>query len=306
MKNLFLVLVLISSVSYGSQGRGGGSRVAGAFRLRAYEIIKRISLNPNAEMLCASSVMIQALGNSEVRVVPDLIDLVTKLSVNDPRLKKPSEFLDAWSMPGDIQLLNTWKDFVDAEKSKEGDSVDLLVLHEIYRSTGNVCLDERNLRSTQVISLLSVPLRHSKIYKFNHLVQDVRTIARGSLRPQSRQVCDLELKSINVGKVATCLYLATEMYFTGSGLSQETHYFVRVVMGKYKIENENHWFYVDELKFKALDQLYGSSPLSNADHQSIGNLLNYFSEAPFYLVLDMDSGTAALGYNLQNLQIIIH
>lgn len=132
---------------------GGGARIEGLFRLRAEQLIQRISQVPAAEKICAAATLNSALKSAQVRVVPSLVD---------PRTGSPLvEELDAWTIPGDFQLLKaSWERFFPVHQNQVDRGVEKLILHELLRATGELCTDDKFEKSGAILLLL--PARSEK------------------------------------------------------------------------------------------------------------------------------------------------
>jgi hypothetical protein len=169
---LFLVPALIAaSAQVASAGEGGGTSVGGggaqieaSFRLKAYGLIQRIGEKADANALCSAQVMRAALDQTKISVVPKLID---------PATGKPiALILDAWTVPNHIQLLQeSWQNMIGvySHPFRLKESVEVLILHEIYRSTGT-CDDDRFTISQKAYSLISGQARsnYSEAFTFSY------------------------------------------------------------------------------------------------------------------------------------------
>jgi len=152
LKNILLVLVsalpLLAHARGGESG-GGGAQIESAFRIRARDLISQIDHNSAANALCSSQVLLAALDNTDIRVVDKLAGATHDGS------------FDAWTVPGSagkpgkMQLLkSSWDGFVNNTSATfAGHSVDILILHEVYRATQS-CNDERFVLSDQIPALL--------------------------------------------------------------------------------------------------------------------------------------------------------
>lgn len=171
-----IVIILLSPTAFsgGVEGGGGGSRLASAFRLTAFELIHRIAKVPEAEALCASTQMEDGLNHSKIQVVDTLVDLNTGLPVED-------QHLDAWTKPGYIQLrLGAWWRYLSIDYRLDP-GVNALVLHEVYRTT-TTCNDDNGQLSSKVIQLFSQPTtshsgtKYSKLFSFKYPV-DIKVMS---------------------------------------------------------------------------------------------------------------------------------
>ena len=150
-----IVSACLGMPSFAQSGAsGGGAEIESAFRLRGTELIRAITGNPVAEAKCSTQVMQASLEKSKIRIVDVLVNTDTGLKITHQKL-------DAWTKVGDIQLLSeSWEKFFTERRLQNGKSVDALILHEIYRSTG-ICDDESFKISANVMQLLN--LNHSGV-----------------------------------------------------------------------------------------------------------------------------------------------
>ena len=106
IKRAFFVSVLcvvgggvsIARSDAGNSVGGGGAQIESAFRLRAGELIQKITKQSQANSICSADLLEKTLSSTKVRVVPHLVDPYTKKAITGQKL-------DAWTVPGDIQLL---------------------------------------------------------------------------------------------------------------------------------------------------------------------------------------------------------
>jgi hypothetical protein len=148
MRILLSVSVLclsISSIAYGhtlgpSNG-GGGTEVESAFRLRANGLIDLIETVSAANSICSAKKLRETLKATNIVVADRLIY----------RGRSRADF-DAFTSPLKIQLLkSSWSRFLNPQTEREeGHSIDQLILHEVLRSTGRSCPDDRFARSERI------------------------------------------------------------------------------------------------------------------------------------------------------------
>ncbi len=135
--------------SPGAKEGGGGAQIEAAFRLRGYSMIADIADNPRANLMCPATLLRHALDHSTIKIVDQLVN---------PYTGKPvSPMLDAWTIPGYIQLKqSSWEFLVSpfAPPYVHGRSVNMLILHELYRATGR-CNDNNFRISERVIPLIT-------------------------------------------------------------------------------------------------------------------------------------------------------
>lgn len=128
----------------GNEGSGGGAQIESAFRIRAYELISRIAATPAADALCPASTMQDALEGTKIRVVDQLVDPQTHQPITNQKL-------DAWTTSGEMQLKQaSWARFLNFPILVSGKSVDVLILHEVYRATAGKC-DDNNFKISDKI-----------------------------------------------------------------------------------------------------------------------------------------------------------
>lgn len=158
---LFVLLVIFAPQSDAQRSRvgNGGARLESVFRRQAYQLISDIGNRPAADAVCAAVVMKEALEGAEIDVVDTLIDKATGLPPEKPNL-------EAWTVPGHIQLLKEpWTRYM-ANQSSIDEGVRILIAHEIYRAT-KICDDNTGQISQKLPDLLRQPTRNSIIYRFD-------------------------------------------------------------------------------------------------------------------------------------------
>ncbi|MDR3607392.1 MAG: hypothetical protein P4M08_08430 [Oligoflexia bacterium] len=134
----------------GAEGSGGGSRIESAFRLSGSNLIQAVASNVETNRLCPSDVMQRGLDRAKITVVNTLVDGNTGKPIED-------QHLDAWTRPGSIQLrYGAWVQYIHDDSTFDPAATDALILHEIYRSTGQ-CDDDTGALSTTVYQLLTQP-----------------------------------------------------------------------------------------------------------------------------------------------------
>ncbi len=165
--SLVLTGILVNSfcfaqniVNEGSGTSGGGAEIASQFRLRGTDLINAVEQSPAANALCSAQEMRTGLDGTKIRVVDIIINSETNQPVTD-------QSLDAWTTPGDMQLLRTsWATFFNPTLPNNARSIDTLVLHEIYRATGK-CDDNNFIISDKILKLLKLSNKYEEEYKFN-------------------------------------------------------------------------------------------------------------------------------------------
>jgi|GEM_PF-6375908 len=161
-KLLVFGLTFASTANAGVDG-GGGAQIESAFRLRAYGLIAKIADNAQATQFCSATTLQNALDHAKIDIVRELLN---------PQTGRPiTQILDAWTIPGDIQLLQrSWQNLVGTNASgNTSKSVDQLILHEVYRATGS-CDDEQFKISDRVFGYLSGdPIgNYSEVFTFKY------------------------------------------------------------------------------------------------------------------------------------------
>lgn len=267
---VFVTLLLSSTptlaADIGGNGSGGGARIESAFRIRAYELISKISDSPAADALCSATVLKTALESSEIAVVDKLVDPVSKSPIVD-------KALDAWTTPGKIQLLQTaWIDFLKLGSNQAERSVDVLILHEIYRATNGICNDEKFAISGKVLPLLNGPKRFSEVYK----------LAYGTVGSWENLYCEEPVKE---GVEVSCLDSRAD------GL--------RIVRGVGIIQ---HGWLVGKVWSFETSRVRQSRPFHFNEQQQFWRLLRYISpDHPLYVIIDLQTRTMAYGFDMSNL-----
>lgn len=210
-KALMLITVLTLAPTFGfaagsgdgsgNSNGGGGAQIESFFRVRAYSLISKISLNSEANGFCDSSTLENALDNSEVRIVKQLS--VDSESIKESKLD-PSN-LDAWTKKGDIQLLkSSWSEFFKANSliDRNNRSLDALIIHEIYRATGS-CQDNHFKITDRVYQLINgeqiLRQKFSESYNFKY-VYTLRIAIKSFLGDKHLMsfgigICDAEIKA---------------------------------------------------------------------------------------------------------------
>ncbi len=117
-----------------------------------------------ANSACSSTTLQNGLEHTQIRIVDHLSDPNTHQPLDDKNL-------DAWTIPGDMQLLlSSWSRFFDPQGYvTSGRGVNTLVLHEVYRTTGT-CNDDNFRLSEKVMHLLegSGTSRFSEAFAFKY------------------------------------------------------------------------------------------------------------------------------------------
>jgi hypothetical protein len=259
-------LVLTTSPAFAVKEGGGGAQIESAFRLRGTELIAAIAQSPEADKLCSATVMKTGLDGSKIRVVDRLINPVTGKPI-------VGQDLDAWTTPGDMQLLlSSWDQFFDVDVSHTGKSVDTLILHEIYRTTV-LCNDNNFKISENILKLLNLSNKYSKTYTFSYP-------AMISGIPAKFAVCDHPLAAGPV--TVKCAYVGY-------------YYDDRVEIQAVKLNADS----------KEWDRDYDAQPEAEFDIKDhflqgegveIQNLYKQASpDLPFIIVSDLQTGTGAYG-----------
>lgn len=283
MKHISLSLLLVFAIPLQAQalmGResGGGAQIEGAFRMRAYELINSISASPKADALCPSDVMRTSLRATKIRIVDELIDPSTNQSL-------ANQNLDAWTVAGDMQLLKTsWMKFLDPASTQVGKSVDVLILHETYRSTKGACDDEGFKISDHILSLFSLPTRYSQVFALTG-PQNLEFSGHNTYRNHYTYCSADPVPSAQI--ICTILYPVS---------AYQQQYEFHLVQGDIVGLGSGGLPLIREHLAVAM------RPLSAAEFQQILNLLAFASTAnPFYAVFDIQSGNWSYGFDLANL-----
>lgn len=282
MKHISLSLLLAFAIPFQARavGResGGGAQIEGAFRMRAYELINSISDSPRADAICPADLMRTSLRATKVRVVDELMDPSTGKSLT-------SKNLDAWTVPGDMQLLkDSWSRFLDPASSQVGKSVDVLILHETYRSTAGRCDDEGFKISDHILSLFALPTKYSQVFALT-----------GNQNPDfsNHNTYRNHYTYCNSAPVQGAQIICAVLYPSSA----------------YQLQNEFHLVQGDVSGFGSggsplvREHLsIAMRPLTPAEFQQLLNLLAFVSPTnPFYTVFDMQSGNWSYGFDLANL-----
>lgn len=272
----WLGLILTAHEGWPDGTRGGGAQIEAAFRLRAVELIRSIADSPKANALCAAEVMSSGLRSVKIRIVDELIDPATGKSLTDKNL-------DAWTSPGDMQLLKpSWAGYFDPSRASFDGSVDTLVLHEVYRSTGT-CDDDKFQISDQILSLLTLPTRYAQVFAVTTSQPSLR-LSSGNDDRKHFVYCDAKPE---IGLVTTCAFL-----WPKSEVQQD--YDFNLIRGTIQASVPN----------PILQETFSLQmrPLAAAEFIQISNLLAFASEQnPFFIVFDLQYGLWAYGFDLTHL-----
>jgi hypothetical protein len=270
---VFVTLLLSSTPTLavtGGNGSGGGARIEGAFRIRAYELIAKVADSPAADALCPAAILKAALEKSEIAVVDKLVDPVSKTPIVD-------KALDAWTTPGRIQLLQTaWTDFLRLGSNQAERSVDVLILHEVYRATSGLCSDENFAISGKVLPLFNSSKRFSEVYKIAY-----RNAGPNAFPGWDNLYCE---EPVIEGVPVTCLdsragglRIIRGVASTGSSL-----------LGKV-------WSFTTS-------RVRQSRSFLISEQQQLWRLLNYVSpDHPLYVIIDLQTHTMSYGFDMTNL-----
>lgn len=289
----------------GTVGGGGGAHIEAAFRLRAQTLIGQIENSPSASALCAAADMREAL-KSKIRVVDQLIDSATG--------QPPKETnLDAWTVPGDLQLLKTsWEKFFKAEEVKTGRSVDVLVLHEIYRATKS-CNDEQFAISDKIFGLLEEPGIDSLVLKLGYKHPEGEhtsihfTDRKGVPYDPSKYspayifstvtLCDMNIwTKAAVGKTANCMSISDEDTDSGTvyGMRFLRATVKKVIKHSFQIEVQ---LFVHDAPPPLLESRVDVSTLRLFENFTKG----ISTARPIYFVYNMEYGFWSYGFSTSRL-----
>lgn len=281
MKRISLTILLAATLPLqANAGResGGGAQIEGAFRMRAYELINSISLSPAANSLCPADLMRSSLRATKIRVVDELIDPSSGKTLS-------SENLDAWTVPGDMQLLkSSWTKFLDPASPQIGKSVDVLILHETYRSTAGSCDDEGFKISDHILPLFALPTKYSQVFALT-----------GRQEPEfsNHNTYRSHFTYCNSAPVQESQIICTILYPVGAYQSQ---YEFHLIQGDVKGVGSGGNPLIREHLSIAM------RPLTAAEFQQLLNLLAFATDSnPFYAVFDIQSGGWSYGFDLANL-----
>lgn len=261
-----LALALLANSSpalAGGADGGGGAQIESAFRLRAYDLISRVGATPTANAVCAASVMQDALDHTRIRVVRQLINPGTHKPITD-------RDLDAWTVQGDMQLLHSWARYLnDTATPASGQSIDVLILHEVYRATGGLCDDEYFKISQHIPELLKQPTQYSMIMKLSY----AESRAGGHDGKDGHWV-------------SWQAWVAFEKADGGG---------IRAIV--YEKQGS-----VEELTVSGSSISFSSGPLSRRDATRLKNLILATDSAhPLYIVYDMQQASISYGMDLAHL-----
>ncbi len=280
MKHFSLSILLIAALPFQAHaGResGGGAQIEGAFRMRAYELINSISVSPKADTLCPADLMRSSLRATKVRVVDELIDPSNGKSLADQNL-------DAWTVPGDMQLLKpSWAKFLDPANAQTGKSVDVLILHETYRSTGGTCDDEGFKISDHILPLFTQPTKYSQLFALTG-PQDPEFSNHNTYRNH--------FTYCNADPVEGAQIICAILYPIGASQPQYEFHLVQGSVGAGRHGSKIVWEHLS----------IAMRPLTAAEFQQLLNLLAFASPTnPFYAVFDIQFGGWSYGFDLANL-----
>ncbi len=283
MKHLNLIFlsavigIVFSPICFGQGSQtGGGAQLESAFRLRGIELISSVANSPAANNQCSYTVMKIGLESTKIRVVDTLIDPSTHFPITNQNL-------DAWTSPGDMQLLErSWRLFLNSSyvPAPMGKSVDTLILHEIYRSTG-VCDDENFKISDSVLELIRTSVKLSKEFDFKYSRYGGDYI----FNQQLDHFTDYCTGDFVDGTKMVCL---SYLRYTDSSLQ------ISLTQGTWKqVRRES---YLDERK------VLGTYSLNINQTNSFKNMLQNMSpDLPFKIIMDLQAGTAAYGFDASRL-----
>ena len=298
---------------------GGGGHLDADFRLRAQNLIAMIARIPDANSLCSASTMDKEFGNTVTRIVDKLIDPVTQLTPQE--IDPNNSDLDAWTVPGDLQLQkpglmqllkSSWTGLFDPKVKHAGRAVDVLILHEIYRSTKN-CNDDKYKISDKIFLLLSHPSIYSKVFAFTEESAAGRRLYVSIFKRNAKSkraedaesgevqksVCSLKPASNNVGKSIACLFVREDnsLFLVQGRLARYLFVHTAGHRGGDAWDEDD----IDIEQTESLPQPL-SGELFGRDLQIILNMFKTISpEQPLYLVFDGESGTWSFGPNIARL-----
>ncbi|MGZ6468719.1 MAG: hypothetical protein ACXWQJ_15575 [Bdellovibrionota bacterium] len=303
---------IASASAEGPSGSGGGALIEAAFRLRAGQLIAKIATSPEANQLCSADLMAGSFQKTKIRVVDELIDPSTGKAPVDTNL-------DAWTIPGDMQLKKEWQEFFRHSEAREGRSLDILILHEIYRTT-KTCNDDQFAISEKIPPLFALPSSSTQVYRLTTKISpDNFTIyaykkkssaldGGDSYYSSDFAVCNLSISDKkNIGKTITCLVLANNndthnmdniSFAVGTSLVQGklTRYRKTIAKENYKLED------IDVSFQENIPQPPGDS-FRYSGRETLMNMLTQVSaEHPLYLVYDTESDAWSYGLNLAKLK----
>lgn len=274
--------------------------------------MSKVAASPDADQLCSADLMRTSLQATKIRVVDELIDSNTGKAPADPNL-------DAWTIPGDMQLLKaSWDEFFQHPKVQLGRDLDVLILHEIYRTT-KTCNDEKFAISEKIPPLFLLPSSSARIFRLTHKVSpdDFTVYAyKGKYTPldggdlfysSDFAICNLSISDKrNIGKPITCLVLANNdspLNLDNVSIAVGTS-LVKGKLARYRktIAKENATFEdIDVTALENIPQPPGDSFRFQRD--TLKNLLTQVTDDhPLYLVYDSESDSWSYGLNLAKLK----
>ena len=305
-----MALLATNSLLYAEGGvsGGGGSRITTAFRIRGFELIRRVGNSPDAEKICSGQTLAKTLHDLDgPRPVDQLIDPATKKVVKDDD--------DAWTVPAqvtpkyvpaDMQLLkSTWEGFLNADATPPGRSVDQLILHELLRAAGKQCAGgvegDKFALSDAIVAILGQS--HLVTYQFPYVYSDhvggyvstddlVKFWARGEWKLLCDQKVDLttlppadstQFQSWgNPVSVGNCFWLiGNTAYASQNTLAADFAY------------DKKHYSLI-----KASYPIFPSSTIAVKNVKAIETLTNpnFISETrPFLVMIDLGNGSVSYG-----------
>lgn len=263
----------------GGVSGGGGSRIATAFRARGFELIRKVSKNSEANRLCASSILESSLRGTKVRAVGELLD---------PKTQKPVQGKDdAWTTPGDIQLLkSTWEGFLSEDGAAPVKSVDHLILHEILRSTASACPDDKYELSDRMMQVLGQP--SLRVFQFPYL-NDLWG---------HWLLCELKFPTPErEGEIYSGGMCADTGEYFNTTLKRNVYLF-RLARDYKAITRKNSNDSGLVSGYHSVKSSFFSLSISKAAYDRIQILSQLTSETkPFLIVIDEDSGELSIGLN---------
>jgi hypothetical protein len=273
----WLTLTNPAHAELGDGTRGGGAQIEAAFRLRAIELIQSVANSSEADRICPAETMSKGIQATKIAIVDELVDPDTGKPLNGRNL-------DAWASPGLLQLLrNTWAAYLDPFKNGSPKSVDALVLHEVYRTTGGRCSDDDFLISSRVMGLLSMPTKFAQIFAITGSQPNLFLFGSDNER-KCFIFCDGKLEA---GAAVTCAFLWPKS-------DRQQDYEFRLVRGTVELTPQGAFL---REKFNLMMR-----PLLVAEFTQLVNLLNFATAAsPFYVVFDLQYGRWSYGFDLSNL-----
>lgn len=295
MKRLTLTLslgLLLGATAFAGSGTsGGGARIESMFRVRAYELISKVGRSPGAESLCSSAAMREALETSTVRVVDTLMDGDTTVD----------RALDAWTVPGDIQLKTaSWEKYAVGDRAPEDKSLDGLIIHEVYRATGT-CDDNRFVISQKVIDLIysnALQPRTSQMLTFKYKGTISTSYSKqGGIHRTKMVMCDAPISEASLNDDINCLEFLEygDGYSKGKGnvwhgkleknIDSQPQTEFAIYFPGIEAETPEFGFDLPTSHKDKIKTLYGMASVSK----------------PFYLMVDEDTGSISYGLNPERL-----